>query len=101
MEMRRLGSFGPLVSSISLGAMSISGTYGPSTEEETMRLFSRAIDLGVNHFDTGDIYGMGRSEELIGRFLRQSQARVVLATKAGVRFMPATISQIHFRTNLW
>lgn len=90
MQMRRLGSFGPLVSSVSLGAMGISGTYGPSTEAETMRLFGRAVDLGVNHFDTGDIYGMGLSEELIGRFLAQSRARVVVATKAGIRFIPAT-----------
>lgn len=90
MEMRRLGIYGPLVSSVSLGAMGISGTYGPSTEAETMRLFSRAVDWGVNHFDTGDIYGMGLSEELIGRFLKQSRARIVVATKAGVRYVPAT-----------
>jgi aryl-alcohol dehydrogenase-like predicted oxidoreductase len=90
MEMRRLGMFGPLVSRVSLGGMGISGTYGPSSEAETMRLFSRAIELGVNHFDTGDIYGMGLSEELIGRFLRQTRARVVVATKAGVRYIPAT-----------
>jgi len=90
MEMRRLGMFGPLVSRVSLGGMGISGTYGPSSEAETMRLFSRAIELGVNHFDTGDIYGMGLSEELIGRFLRQTSARVVVATKAGVRYIPAT-----------
>ncbi len=90
MEMRRLGLYGPLVSSVSLGAMGISGTYGPSTEVETMRLFKRALDLGVNHFDTGDIYGMGLSEELIGRFLKQSRARIVVATKAGIRYVPAT-----------
>ena len=90
MEMRRLGMFGPLVSRVSLGAMGISGTYGPSSEAETMRLFSRAIELGVNHFDTSDIYGMGLSEELIGRFLRQTRACVVVATKAGVRYISAT-----------
>ena len=90
MEMRRLGIYGPLVSSVSLGAMGISGTYGPSTEAETMRLFARAVDLGVNHFDTADIYGMGLSEELIGRFLKQTRARIVVATKAGIRFIPAT-----------
>ena len=90
MEKRRLGLYGPLVSSVGLGAMSISGTYGPSTEAETMRLFSRAVDLGINHFDTSDIYGMGLSEELIGRFLRQTRASVVIATKAGIRYIPAT-----------
>ena len=88
--MRRLGSFGPRVSAVSLGAMSISGTYGPSTEAETMRLFSRAVELGVNHFDTSDIYGLGRSEELIGRYLRESRADIVVSTKAGIRYMPVT-----------
>jgi aryl-alcohol dehydrogenase-like predicted oxidoreductase len=90
MEMRRLGVYGPLVSSVSLGAMGVSGTYGPSTEAETMRLFARAVDVGVNHFDTADIYGMGLSEELIGRFLKQTRARIVISTKAGIRFIPAT-----------
>lgn len=90
MEMRRLGSFGPLVSSVGLGAMSISGTYGPSTESETMRLFARAVELGVNHFDTSDMYGMGLSEELIARFLRESRAKIVLATKGGIRHIQAT-----------
>jgi aryl-alcohol dehydrogenase-like predicted oxidoreductase len=89
-EMRRLGSFGPLVSSISLGAMSVSGTYGPSSEDETMRLFARAVELGVNHFDTSDMYGMGLSEELIARFLRESRAKIVLATKGGIRHIQAT-----------
>ena len=70
--------------------MSISGTYGPSTEAETMRLFSRAVELGVNHFDTSDIYGLGRSEELIGRYLRESRADIVVSTKAGIRYMPVT-----------
>lgn len=90
MELRRLGTLGPLVSSVGLGGMNIGGTYGPSTEAETMRLLARAVDLGVNHIDTSDIYGMGTSEELIGRFLRESRARIVLATKAAIRYVPAT-----------
>lgn len=90
MEMRRLGAFGPLVSSVSLGAMSLSGMYGATTESESMRLLAHAVDLGVNHFDTADIYGMGRSEETIGRFLKQTRARIVLASKGGIRFVPAT-----------
>lgn len=90
MDMRRLGTFGPLVSSIGLGAMSISGMYGATTEAETMRLLARAVDLGVNHIDTADIYGMGHSEDLIGRFLRETRARVVVATKASIRFVQAT-----------
>ncbi|MBL8566027.1 MAG: aldo/keto reductase [Hyphomicrobiaceae bacterium] len=90
MDMRRLGSWGPLVSSVGLGAMSIGGTYGPTTEAEVMRLLAHAVALGVNHIDTSDIYGMGQSEELIGRFLRESRARVLLATKAAIRYVPGT-----------
>lgn len=106
MEMRRLGTFGPLVSSIGLGAMSISGMYGATTEAETMRLLARSIELGVNHFDTADIYGMGQSEDLIGRFLRESRARVMIATKAAIRFVQATgerrvdNSPAHLRSSL-
>lgn len=90
MEMRRLGSLGPLVSSVGLGGMSLGGTYGPTNEDATMRLLSRAVELGVNHFDTADVYGMGQSEDLIGRFLRETRVRVVVATKASIRYVPAT-----------
>lgn len=90
MDMRRLGSWGPLVSAVGLGGMSIGGSYGPTTEAEAMRLLSRAVELGVNHIDTSDIYGMGQSEELIGRFLRETRARVIVATKAAIRYLPAT-----------
>lgn len=90
MDMRRLGTFGPLASCIGLGAMSMSGMYGPTSEADTMRLLARAIDLGVNHIDTADIYGMGHSEDMIGRFLRESRARLLLATKASIRFVQAT-----------
>lgn len=90
MELRRLGAFGPLVSSVGLGAMSLSGMYGPTTEAENMRLLARAVELGVTHFDTADIYGMGLSEETIGRFLKETRSRVSIASKAGIRFVPAT-----------
>ncbi|MCH9809482.1 MAG: aldo/keto reductase [Alphaproteobacteria bacterium] len=90
MEERRLGTLGPRVSSVSLGCMSIAGAYGPTTEEEAMRLLERAVDLGVTHFDTADIYGMGISEEILGRFLKQRRLRVSIASKGGIRYMRAT-----------
>lgn len=90
MEDRWLGTLGPRVSSVSLGCMSLAGTYGPTTEDEAMRLLGKAVELGVTHFDTADIYGMGISEEIVGRFLKQSRARVTVASKGGIRFMRAT-----------
>ncbi|MGD9783059.1 MAG: aldo/keto reductase [Hyphomicrobiaceae bacterium] len=90
MQMRRLGTLGPLVSSIGLGTRSIANLHGSSGCDDAMRLLSRAIDLGINHFDTADIYGMGMSEELIGRFLPSQRHRIVISTKAGIRFVPAT-----------
>lgn len=90
MEERWLGTLGPRVSSVSLGCMSIAGAYGTISDDEAMRLLDGAIDLGVTHFDTADIYGMGISEEAIGRFLRARRARVSIASKGGIRFRRAT-----------
>lgn len=90
MEERWLGTLGPRVSSVGLGCMSLAGAYGPTSESDAIRLLDRAIDLGVTHFDTADIYGMGISEEILGRFLRGRRARVAIASKGGIRFMRAT-----------
>jgi len=70
--------------------MNIAGTYGAADEAETMRLFERAVDLGIDHFDTADIYGMGASEELIAKFLKRQGRRVAVASKGGVRYVRAT-----------
>lgn len=90
MERRRLGRMGPCVSALGLGCMSISGSYGATDEAETMRLFDRAVDHGIDHLDTADIYGMGASEELIGKFLKRQQPRISLASKGGIRYVRAT-----------
>jgi aryl-alcohol dehydrogenase-like predicted oxidoreductase len=54
---RTLGSGGPEVSVVGLGCMSLSGVYGPAEESAGIALIHRAIDLGVDHFDSSDIYG--------------------------------------------
>lgn len=82
---RRLGAEGPEISAIGLGAMNIAGFYGPATEDEAFALFRRAAELGVDHLDTSDVYGMGESEEVIGRYLAQGGTPFRLATKAGIR----------------
>ena len=69
-QRRRLGKAGPEVSGIGLGCMSLSGVYGTSNDEAGLRLIQRAIELGVDHFDSSDMYGWGQNEELLGRALK-------------------------------
>lgn len=94
MQKRRLGAGGPEVSAIGVGAMSFAGVYGETTEEQAHALLAAALDLGIDHVDTSNIYGSGRSESMIGSFLarqgRARQGRFRIATKAAVRRDPAT-----------
>jgi aryl-alcohol dehydrogenase-like predicted oxidoreductase len=83
MERRRLGKAGPEVSAIGLGCMSLSGVYGPSDDEGGVRLIHRAVELGVDHFDSSDMYGWGQNEELLGRALKGRRDGIVIATKFG------------------
>jgi aryl-alcohol dehydrogenase-like predicted oxidoreductase len=83
MEKRRLGANGPEVSAIGLGCMSLSGTYGPSDAREGIALIHRAIELGVDHFDSSDMYGWGQNEELLGRALKDRRQGVLIASKFG------------------
>ncbi len=80
---RRLGHDGPEISALGLGCMSLSGVYGKSDETAGVELIRRAIDLGVDHFDSSDAYGWGQNEELLGRALQGRRDRVVIATKFG------------------
>src|SRR5438132_12972262 len=83
MERRRLGRMGPEVSAMGLGCMSLSGVYGTSDDEAGIALIHRAIELGVDHFDSSDMYGWGQTEALLGRALKGLRDRVVIATKFG------------------
>jgi len=82
-ERRRLGKVGPEVSAIGLGCMSLSGVYGTSDEQAGIALIQRAIDLGVDHFDSSDMYGWGQNEELLGRALKGRRNGIVIVTKFG------------------
>ncbi|MEV4118782.1 aldo/keto reductase [Micromonospora sp. NPDC049645] len=86
---RRLGASGPEVSIIGLGAMGMSDLYGPADEAESIATLHAAIDAGVNLIDTGDFYGSGHNEMLIGRVLRERRRDdVVLSVKFGARRAP-------------
>ena len=82
-ERRKLGKEGPEVSAIGLGCMSLSGVYGTSDDAAGIALIHRAIDLGIDHFDSSDMYGWGQNEELLGRALKDRRDRVVIASKFG------------------
>src|SRR5271155_5149749 len=82
-QRRRLGKAGPEVSAVGLGCMSLSGVYGTSDDEAGIRLIHRAIELGVDHFDSSDMYGWGQNEELLGRALKGRRNGLVIVTKFG------------------
>src|SRR5215467_12384074 len=87
-ERRRLGRSGPEVSAIGLGCMSLSGVYGTSDDTAGIALIHRAIDLGVDHFDSSNMYGWGQNEELLGQALQGRRSGIVIATKFGQTHRP-------------
>jgi aryl-alcohol dehydrogenase-like predicted oxidoreductase len=84
MERKKLGKLGPTVSAVGLGCMGMSGMYGPSDRAESLATIHAALDAGINLLDTGDFYGMGHNEMLIGEALRGvKRDSVVLSVKFG------------------
>ena len=88
MEYRELGRTGWQVSALSFGAWAIGGTWGAVDDDESMAALHRALDRGVNFFDTADVYGDGRSERLLARLRRERPEEFYIATKAGRRLNP-------------
>jgi len=88
MEYRELGRTGWKVSAISFGAWAIGGTWGPVDDKESLAALNKALDLGVNFFDTADVYGDGRSERLLARLKKDRKQEFHIATKAGRRLSP-------------
>jgi aryl-alcohol dehydrogenase-like predicted oxidoreductase len=80
---RSLGQGGLAVSAIGLGCMSLSGVYGEADDAASEALIRSAIDLGIDHFDSSDMYGWGHNEGVVGRALRGVRDKVILATKFG------------------
>lgn len=87
MKHRIFGSTGVKVSEVGFGAWAIGGVgWGPVNDDESVRALKRALDLGVNFFDTADVYGRGHSEKIVGRALKEHRKEVFIATKVGNDF---------------
>jgi aryl-alcohol dehydrogenase-like predicted oxidoreductase len=99
MQYRELGRTGWKVSTISFGSWAIGGTWGPVDDTESLAALNRAVELGVNFFDTADVYGDGRSEQLLAKLLRQHGDSIHVATKAGRRLDPH-LAEGYNRANL-
>jgi aryl-alcohol dehydrogenase-like predicted oxidoreductase len=92
MNKRKLGTQGLIVSEQGLGCMGMSEFYGETDEAESIATLNRAIDLGIDFFDTSDMYGPYKNEELLGKAFRGHHDEVIIATKFGIQRDPTSES---------
>ncbi|MFP8891990.1 aldo/keto reductase [Chryseobacterium sp. EZn1] len=86
MKFKKLGNTEEQLSAIGLGCMGMSFAYGPTDEQESINTLHRALDLGVNFWDTADMYANGENEKLISKVLVPNRDKIFIATKFGFRF---------------
>lgn len=84
MKTRKLGSKGPEVSALALGCMGMSEFYGPASDAESLATLDLALERGVNFWDTADVYGPFRNEELLAQALKGRRQQIFLASKFGI-----------------
>jgi aryl-alcohol dehydrogenase-like predicted oxidoreductase len=97
LEHRTLGKSNLSVSAIGLGCMSLSGIYGEADDAVSEDLIRHAIDSGVNHLDSSDMYGWGHNEQVLGRALKGRRDGVVVATKFGQTQRPGQSNGVNGR----
>jgi aryl-alcohol dehydrogenase-like predicted oxidoreductase len=89
---RKLGTQGLEVSAVGLGCMGMSQSYGPADESESIATIHRALELGLDFFDTAEVYGPFLNEELLGRALKGRRDQAVIATKFGFRIEDGAVA---------
>lgn len=90
MQYRELGKTGWKVSTVSFGAWAIGGTWGAIDDKQSLAALHKAVESGVNFFDTADVYGDGHSEKLLAKLKKETSESIHIATKAGRRLNPHT-----------
>ena len=83
MQLRNLGSHGPPISVIGVGAWAVGGGWGPQDDDESIAALHRSFDAGVNWVDTAPVYGRGHSEEVVGQVVREHGDGILVFTKVG------------------
>jgi len=83
MNKKKLGNSTLLISALGLGCMGMSEFYGDTNDEESIKTIHRALELGINFFDTADMYGVGKNETLVGKAMKGKRDEFILATKFG------------------
>ncbi len=90
MNYRKFSNLGWKVSEIGLGCWEIGGNWGDVSESNAKELLKKSLDLGINFFDTADVYGDGKSEKLLGNLIKSTKEKIYVATKTGRRLRPHT-----------
>lgn len=91
MKYRNLANTTEKISAVGLGCMGMSYAYGPADEKENIATLEKALDLGINFWDTADMYANGANEELISKVLVPNRKKIFIATKFGFRFKDGTV----------
>ncbi len=99
MQYRELGRTGWKISALSFGAWAIGSAWGQVDDKESLAALHKSIEMGVNFFDTADVYGDGLSERLCAKLRKESREKIFIATKAGRRLDPHTAAGYN-RANL-